>query len=1149
MIFISLFTFFGEHIVIHNTIDSSFSSYTTVTGALIYDIVSGNHNEIMICGSTLSQPRQYYLSQIYFETISGHNDITASDFTFIARSNSDYPIISETLRNYTLVSYDVTEYTPNEINDTYTYQESWKSDISYWFGNTLELRDLQGSSYHEIDIYLTCSLSGSTAITYSLISNDNEAVPSWVTLDTSDSKLKLITPELSVDTNFTFSVRATVSGDSNTYINKYYLEVLLFIPVWGDGKRSSNETCDDNNDSSGDGWSSDCSTIEDGHIWSGGSSITPDQCQQWSSGYYPNDNKDTWESIWGDGLKVPEEQCDDNNTVSDDGWSPTCVIETGYVCDGGNPNNASDIWTYCNNSEGLYVNDINNPTQWIPHWGDGKRAGNETCDDNNTLSDDGCISDWTQIENPWVCSGGNITTKDVWQYCNSSIGWYRNSETVPELCIPRCNDSKRVGDEKCDDGNNMDGDGWLNDCNTIEDGYVCAGGSSTSVDICELWNSGYYPNDNKDTWEHRWGDGIKVSEEQCEDNNTNPDDGWSSVCQIEDGFACNIENLTISYDEWTYWNNSEGMYQNYLNNPTQCLPQWGDGKRSGDEVCDDGNTSPNDGCNSDWTQVEDSWVCFGGSITTQDSCSIKYTWYYEELGSSPCHYGPQYESTASIVAVQAITGIGIGVGLLGMLFCGTSAQDAWAIISFLQVVLLLPLVVKSMSKTVQDFIVSNAFAALSVYYLPVQAIKSIPWIKDLSFDQQDEYLRVLGWHSGSTVVNNIILLMILFVLAIFHALFCVLYYCTNNSESRCSTKIKKVYKFFTFTVYIRIVVMIYMLVLLLAISEIKFYYKNEGGQIFGHQKGSSSNEVKGNYISLIISCIVLLMLLLFLLHIFISWIINKNNVKINETCKTRELYTVIRKVPKRYLYEERQGGGDEAHHLENSIVVPLSIKVARLYYLIFLIKRIIMVLTAVLIPTSAFAMKIWLLIILQIISISYAVAVRSFVDKKDQIVEMLNEVVILVLTGALLNCYSEEKWTDNITHIFIGIILLQSYTLMIVSMISTIIKCTKLVKGSKNEYYNRSIEQNQNIDQNQNIGQDQNMEQDQNTEHNPTNEVPNLESNEVGDPSFINDMLDRQGTIFPRNLNTFVFNMQTYQNVPEEDKKERNNLQDKNILQ
>ena len=88
--------------------------------------------------------------------------------------------------------------------------------------------------------------------------------------------------------------------------------------------------------------------------------------------------------------------------------------------------------------------------------------------------------------------------------------------------------------------------------------------------------------------------------------------------------------------------------------------------------------------------------------------------------------------------------IGIGLGILGMLLCGTSAQDAWAIINFLQVVLLLPLVVKSMSKTVQDFIVSNAFSALSVYYLPVEIIKSIPVMKDLSFDQPNEYLRALG---------------------------------------------------------------------------------------------------------------------------------------------------------------------------------------------------------------------------------------------------------------------------------------------------------------------------------------------------------------------------------------------------------------------
>ena len=49
------------------------------------------------------------------------------------------------------------------------------------------------------------------------------------------------------------------------------------------------------------------------------------------------------------------------------------------------------------------------------------------------------------------------------------------------------------------------------------------------------------------------------------------------------------------------------------------------------------------------------------------------------------------------------------LGILGAMFCGTNAQDTWAIINFLQAILVLPLVVESMSKTTQDFIVSNAF--------------------------------------------------------------------------------------------------------------------------------------------------------------------------------------------------------------------------------------------------------------------------------------------------------------------------------------------------------------------------------------------------------------------------------------------------------
>ena len=230
------------------------------------------------------------------------------------------------------------------------------------------------------------------------------------------------------------------------------------------------------------------------------------------------------------------------------------------------------------------------------------------------------------------------------------------------------------------------------------------------------------------------------------------------------------------------------------------------------------------------------------------------------------------------------------MGILGALICGTSAQDAWAIVNFLQIILLLPLAVKSMDKTAQDFVVSNAFSALSVYYLPIEALKSMPVIKNLSFDQPDEYLRTLGWPSGSTVINNMVLLMILYGLAIFHILSCLFYRSTKNEETKFSAIVKKAYRLFNYTLYIRSLIVIYMFTMLMVFSEIKYYYKNEGEDNFGHQKESSSNEVRGNSVSLLISCIILFMLLSFVVLTFISWKTNKDTVIINETCKTRELY-------------------------------------------------------------------------------------------------------------------------------------------------------------------------------------------------------------------------------------------------------------------
>jgi len=98
-----------------------------------------------------------------------------------------------------------------------------------------------------------------------------------------------------------------------------------------------------------------------------------------------------------------EEQCDDGNTISEDGCFD-CLFESGYYCKS-DPN-------YC-----------------FPICGDGFIVGEETCDDKNTEINDGCSSE-CKIEIGWICS------------------------ETPSKCKTTCGDGIKTGLEECDDPGN-----------------------------------------------------------------------------------------------------------------------------------------------------------------------------------------------------------------------------------------------------------------------------------------------------------------------------------------------------------------------------------------------------------------------------------------------------------------------------------------------------------------------------------------------------------------------------------------------------------------------------------------------------------------------------------------------------------------------
>ena len=180
------------------------------------------------------------------------------------------------------------------------------------------------------------------------------------------------------------------------------------------------------------------------------------------------------------------------------------------------------------------------------------------------------------------------------------------------------------------------------------------------------------------------------------------------------------------------------------------------------------------------------------------------------------------------IAVLA-AGLGIMIGFLTALLSGTSAQEAWSIIHFLQIALFLPLMIKDMDVRFKDFIVANALFALSSYSLSPKNVESL-FIGNLAFEQPDEYLRDLGWSSGSTLVNSYLLIIFVIFCSIgivtLKLIAQLLYRSRSNKTSMFNRILLKISGLSPLAIFIRIMFETYMITCLMAISELKYYFTN-----------------------------------------------------------------------------------------------------------------------------------------------------------------------------------------------------------------------------------------------------------------------------------------------------------------------------------
>ena len=234
----------------------------------------------------------------------------------------------------------------------------------------------------------------------------------------------------------------------------------------------------------------------------------------------------------GNGLADnPDEQCDDGNTVGGDGCTKTCQFE--------NPNE----WN-CQRT---------GPCISLAICGDGKLTSQEACDDTNTASGDGCSGDCKTIEAGWQC---RMPGKPCVPICGDGIMTANAAGTVAETC----DDGNTVNNDGCsstcqiEPGSSCTKTPPASVCTKS----VCGNGTVETGESCDKGNdNGLFYGDGTGcsktctnepkcrdasgatgACSHACGDGNVDPDEQCDDGNQVSGDGCSATCQSEDGFTC-----------------------------------------------------------------------------------------------------------------------------------------------------------------------------------------------------------------------------------------------------------------------------------------------------------------------------------------------------------------------------------------------------------------------------------------------------------------------------------------------------------------------------------------------------------------------------------------------------------------------------------
>ena len=376
--------------------------------------------------------------------------------------------------------------------------------------------------------------------------------------------------------------------------------------------------------------------------------------------------------------------------------------------------------------------------------------------------------------------------------------------------------------------------------------------------------------------------------------------------------------------------------------------------------------------NSKWTECADGYQVYSNlkvCASTQNSDTV---------------------NTSTKITISAV-GAAIAIGLILSALTMTSPSCIWVVLGKYQALALLLLTGAYFPKPVIDFMSGFSFAMFSFGFMPVLSTPTASPIKEwLDFDLDNEYLAAMGLTSGSAFISNFGWLLTIFELICLHLAFLLLSKWLKSKLSlypRLAKINEWVYKFFTFSVYIRMLLEANQIWLVSSVKEIKLGRTDWSNQL----------------VSYLLACLLLLASIIMCIT-FACLSVRAIKIEINKTeSKFNELFE-----------------GQKSN------------KLSKLHSLVQIIRQLFVISTLMILGNNMIYLNLSLLQGSNLLYLLYVLFVRPMESTKDNILKIQNEILIAVFTTILFFVNRSNDWLTFHENFWVWLITGISFTTVII---------------------------------------------------------------------------------------------------------------------